>query len=107
MKRLRFYGNLPELILEGSKTSTWRINDEKGIKVDDALSLCRGEDYTEFAKAKVMHVTVTTFGNLSKEDKEGHEEFNSEAEMYEIYSGYYGFPVGPETELKIIKFKLL
>lgn len=105
-KRLRFYGDLPELVLKGLKTSTWRINDEKGISVGDDLSLCRN-DYTEFAKAKVIDVKNTTFESLTDEDKKGHEEFNSDDEMYKIYSGYYGFPIGPKTELKIIRFRLL
>jgi hypothetical protein len=52
-------------------------------------------------------VKNTTFGKLTEEDKEGHEEFSSDGEMYKIYSGYYGFQVDSKTELKIIKFKLL
>ncbi len=39
MKRLRFSEPLPELILSGRKTVTWRINDEKNIQQGDVLSL--------------------------------------------------------------------
>ena len=39
-KRLRFSEPLPELILSGKKTVTWRIDDEKNIRQDDILSLC-------------------------------------------------------------------
>lgn len=31
-KTLNFYDNLPELVLSGEKTTTWRINDDKDIK---------------------------------------------------------------------------
>ncbi|MGD0511235.1 MAG: ASCH domain-containing protein [Candidatus Micrarchaeaceae archaeon] len=105
-KVLHFYGSLPELVLDGSKTSTWRVNDEKSISEGDELSLCRN-DNAEFAKAIVISVKNTTFGKLTDEDKEGHEEFNSDEEMYKTYSGYYKFQVKPETELKIIRFKIL
>ncbi len=97
---------MPELILNGTKTTTWRINDEKNISVGDELSFCRNDD-TEFAKVIVVSVKMTTFGKLSKEDMAGHEEFNSEEEMYKIYSDYYKFSVKPETELKVIKFKVI
>ncbi|MDE1871626.1 MAG: ASCH domain-containing protein [Candidatus Micrarchaeota archaeon] len=104
-KTLHFYGSLPELILSGTKTSTWRVNDEKDIAPGDGLSLCRN-DGTEFAKAEVTSVKETTFKELTDEDKEGHEEFGSEEEMYKTYSEYYKFEVVPETKLKIIRFRL-
>jgi len=104
-KRLHFYGSLPELILKGKKRATWRIDDDKGINVGDELSLCRNDE-SEFARAKVVSVKETTFGKLDKKDKEGHEEFNSDDEMYRTYSRYYKTCVKPETKLKIITFRL-
>jgi hypothetical protein len=106
MKKLKFSEPLPELILRGEKDITWRINDEKGIKVDDLLSLCH-KDGKEFAKAKVTWIKEKTFGDLTEEDKEGHEEFSSDKEMYETYSKYYRMEVTPKTRLKVIKFSLL
>ena len=110
MKRVRFYLPLPDLILSGKKTVTWRVNDEKDIRQGDQLSLCYGDGpkkEQEFAKAEVLLAKETTFGNLSDEDKEEHEKYLSEEEMYRIYSGYYNKEIGPETKLKIIKFKLI
>jgi len=51
-------------------------------------------------------VKETTFGKLTKRDKEGHEEFSSDDEMYRTYSRYYKTCVKPETKLKIITFRL-
>ena len=104
-KTLHFDGRLPELILKGKKTTTWRINDEKNIAVGDRLSLC-SNDNVEFASAAVTSVRETSFGKLAKEDREGHEEFSSDEELYRTYSRYYGLKAGPETKLKIIKFRL-
>lgn len=106
LKQLKFAEPLPELVLAGSKTSTWRINDKRGIVAGDELSLCRSPDGTEFARAVVTSAEETTFGALTAEDKAGHEDFSSDEEMYATYSGYYKMAVGPETKLKIIRFKL-
>ncbi len=106
MKRLRFAEPLPKLVLGGAKTSTWRINDEKGIVEGDQLSLCH-VDGSEFAQAFATSVRETTFGELTKEDKAGHEDFSNDEEMYTTYSRYYNMTVTPKTNLKIIKFKLI
>lgn len=106
MKQLKFAEPLPDLVLGGQKDKTWRINEDKGISVGDQLSLCHN-DGREFAKAEVIWVKVTTFENLSNEDKEGHEKFSSNEEMLKTYSGYYNMKVEIKTQVKIIKFRLL
>ena len=105
MKQLKFSEPLPKLILEGKKTATWRINDKKEIIKDDKLSLCHNSG-EEFAKAVVIEVKETNFKKLTEEDKQDHEEFSSDEEMYQTYSKYYNMEVTPETKIKIIKFKL-
>jgi len=52
-------------------------------------------------------VRETTFGELTEEDWSGHEKFESEEEMYKIYSGYYNKEVNKNSPVKIIKFKLV
>lgn len=106
MKQLKFAEPLPKLILAGKKDTTWRINDKKNITANDQLSLCYN-DGREFAKAEVIWVKETTFQNLKNEDKEGHEKFPSDEEMYNTYSGYYNMKVEAKTRVKVIKFKLL
>lgn len=105
MKTLKFREPLPEMILRGDKTKTWRINDKRGISKGDELSLCYN-NAVEFAKAKAVHVTEKTFAQLTEEDFIGHEHYNSSEEMYRTYSGYYGFKVQPQTNVKIIEFRL-
>ena len=105
MKQLKFSEPLPQLILSGKKNSTWRINDKRGIVEGDELSLCYN-DGREFSKAVAIKVIEKKFKDLTEKDKEGHEKFSSDKEMYETYSRYYGFKVSPETVLKIIQFRL-
>ena len=106
LKQLKFAEPLPGLIRSGSKTTTWRIDDNKEIARGDILSLCDASG-KEFLQAKVVKTRETKFGSLATSDWEGHERFNDEAEMYKTYSRYYNIEVGPETELKIIKFKTI
>lgn len=105
MKKLKFADNLPELIIKGEKTNTWRISDKRNIVKGDKLILCHVNG-NEFARAMVLSTKTTSFGELSKEDVIGHEKFKNDKEMYETYSKYYKMKVGPETKLKIIKFEL-
>jgi hypothetical protein len=103
IKTLKFSGELPELILLGKKKSTFRINDEKNIQKGDEISLLYkfGENAgKEFAKVIVTEVKETTFSKLDKKDLEGHENYNSDKEMYEKYSNYYKTKIGPETKVK-------
>ncbi len=106
MKRLKFWEGLPDLVLSGKKTATWRVNDDKDLSVGDELSLCRNNGI-EFAKAKVISVKETSFGKLAEEDKVGHESYRTEKQVYETFSGYYKFNVTPQTKLKIVRFVLL
>jgi hypothetical protein len=106
MKQLKFSEPLPRLVLGGTKNTTWRINDKKEIVEGDELSLCHN-DGVEFAKAIVASVCETTFGELTDDDKTGHETFANDEEMYATYSRYYNITVAPKTNLKVIKFRLI
>ncbi len=107
MKPLKFAPPLPEKVLSGEKTITWRINDEKNLSCGDELSLLRSTNTSEFARAVIIWVKETTFGALTEEDCEGHESFASEEEKYKTYSRYYNTEITPASVLKVIKFKLL
>ncbi|MBI2268112.1 MAG: ASCH domain-containing protein [Candidatus Blackburnbacteria bacterium] len=107
MKILKFSPELVPIILNGSKTSTWRLFDDKNLTEDDKLSLVNRETLKEFAKAKITSVKQTTFGKLTKEDKDGHESFKNDKKMYETYSHYYNCDINKTTPLKIIRFQLM
>jgi hypothetical protein len=106
MKTLKFTPELCEQILSGEKTSTWRLFDDKNLQVGDELDFVNKETGESIGVAKIMNLKVTSLGELTEEDWIGHERYNSEEEMYKAYRKYYGDKVTPETELKIIHFKL-
>lgn len=105
-KQLKFRENLSKLILNGEKTTTWRLFDDKDLKQEDELSLLVWETKEEFAKAKIVEVREVAFKDLTDEDWDGHEKFENSEEMYKTYSSYYNTEVNQNTLVKIIKFEL-
>lgn len=106
-KTLKFAPDLVPLVLSGAKTSTWRMWDDKNISGNDVIEFLEYGDNIAFATAQVTSVVEKPFGELTDEDKKGHETFKTAEDMYETYTNYYKKPVGPETIVKIIHFKLL
>lgn len=107
MKTLKFASKLVPLILEGKKTTTWRLFDDKNIEAGDELSFLEFGIEKEFARAKVLYVRKKKLGEVTPEDfTEGHEAYASREEMFEVFRSYYGDRASESADLKIIKFKL-
>ena len=104
MKSLKFKPELCKLILQGEKTVTWRLFDDKDLQVGDEIQFVNKETLKSFGEGAITKIVVKTLETLEEADWEGHERYSSEEEMYNIYRSYYGDNVGPETELKIIDF---
>lgn len=104
MKTLKFAPELCTQILEGTKTSTWRLFDDKDLQTGDTLQFLNKETLQPFGVAKITSLHTKTLGTLDDGDWEGHERFNSDEEMYATYKKYYGNHVTPDTEVKIIHF---
>ena len=107
MKRLKFSAGLVAPVLSGQKSSTWRLFDEKNVSVGDEVVFLDASTGNAFATAEITRVTEKKMGALSEEDKAGHEPFSSDAEMYATYSSYYKRLVGPNTLVKIVRFRIL
>ncbi len=106
MKTLKFHHDLVPLVLDGSKTSTWRLFDDKNLSVGDELELREFGKDGAFARARIVDVVEKQFSELTEDDKRGHESFESDDKMYKTYSEYYSTNVSPATKLKIIRFEL-
>lgn len=107
MKTLKFHKDLVPLVLSGSKTSTWRLFDDKNLSEGDEIELREFGDGMLFAYARIVSVVEKKFNELIDDDKSGHESFESDEEMYRTYGRYYDGTVDPDTTLKIIRFELV
>lgn len=100
--------HLVKMILDGEKTCTWRVFDEKDLVKGNEIKLMNKESGEVFGTAKVTDLYTKTFGTLNDEDFVGHEGFLSETEMYETYQSYYPDKmVDSDTELKILRFDFI
>ncbi len=107
MKTLKFMPHLVSMVLDGEKTSTWRLFDDKDLCVGDELVLVNKDTEEQFAKALITKVREKKLKDLQDGDFEGHEKYESEEKMYETYRRYYGEKVNPDTIVKMIDFKLI
>lgn len=104
MKILKFTSPLCQQILAGSKTTTWRLFDDKDLQAGDELTFVNKDTAEPFGAATITAVHLRTLGTLEEADWDGHERFASTADMYKTYREYYGDHVTPETPVKIISF---
>lgn len=107
MKTLKFMTHLVSRILDGEKTTTWRLFDDKDLRVGDELVLVNKDTEEEFAKALITKVREKKLKDVQSSDFEGHEKYESEEKMYETYRRYYGEKVNPDTIVKMIDFELI
>ncbi len=107
MKRVHFAPNLIPLIMSGQKTSTWRLWDDKHLTQGDIVEFGNSETREVFAKAELKRVIEKPFKDLKEGEKEGHEKYTSEEELFEKFEKYYGKLVDKNTIFKIIWFELI
>jgi len=110
MKTLKLDHHLAKLVLDGKKTSTWRLFDDKDIAVNDTVELIDKVDPADRASwqvigvAKVNEVLQKRLGDIDESDMDCHEQFASRDDMLAAYQRYYGPTVSWSTPVKIIRF---
>jgi len=110
MKSLKFDHHLADAIINGEKTSTWRINDDKDLSVDDSFVVIDKVDphdkqiWKGIGVATIQEVLHTRLKNLDYRQAEEYQQFESSEMMYAMYQKYYGEGVGPDTPVNVINF---
>lgn len=94
MKQIKFANDLVSKILDGSKTATWRLFDDKDLQIGDQLEFLNRESREVFAWAEIISVQEKSLGKIAEADFEGHETYSDREKMLETYRGYYGPEVG-------------
>ncbi len=107
MKTLKFADHLVPLVLSKTKSSTWRLFDDKDLKKDDQLLFINKDTGEEFGEAIIVSVREKRLGDIQDSDFDGHEKFESVEKMYEEYRKYYGDKVSPDSIVKMVKFRLI
>jgi len=85
-----FASNLVPLILDGTKTLTYRIGDKYDfLKIGDEIDVRDSSNDKVFAKVKITEKDYTTFADLPI-DRVGHEVYSSKQEQRDTFEKYYG-----------------
>ncbi len=101
MKVLKFTNDLSQKIVSGEKRSTWRLFDDKDLKIGDDLILVNSETGEQFGFAKITSLIEKTIGELTNEDMHG--KYSSKDEMYASLGKYYE-NIDDDTTVKLIGF---
>lgn len=110
MKKLKLDHDLAKLVLDGKKTSTWRLFDDKELAVNDVIELIdkvepdRPQTWQVIGTANIDSVIEKRLKDITADDMKGHEAFETTDKMLEIYRQYYGPNVTEDTPVKIIHF---
>lgn len=110
MKSLKLDHITAQEVLKGVRTSTWRLNDDKDLHVNDVVSLIDKQDpnnpasWRSIGSAIITTIFEKQLGKVDKSDMDGQQKYASLEEVFKEYRGYYGPQVGAETPVKIIRF---
>ena len=106
MKTLKFKDFKAKWILEGVKTATMRLFDDKELKDGDELELINSDSGEVFSKATITEVVYKKLNEIDDVDLDGHEKWENKDEMLQSLKKYYGDKVDWDTMVKVVKFKL-
>jgi len=101
---------MAELIREGKKTVTWRINDEKNLSVDDDVWIIdkvereNPDTWQAIGTARITEILAKHLGDIEGSELGEHETYASKEEMIKTFRKYYGRDINAKTAVKIIHF---
>lgn len=112
MKTLKLDHILAQQVRDGAKTSTWRLYDDKDIRVNDEVELidkvkaADSSTWQSIGTARVNMVLEKRLGDITKSDMNGHGEYLSQEAMLADFRKHYGPQVTLDTPAKIIHFTM-
>ncbi|MEK7631094.1 MAG: ASCH domain-containing protein [Patescibacteria group bacterium] len=106
MKTLKFRDFKAKMILEGTKTSSLRLFDDKNLTKGDELELTNSDTGETFARVDITEVIEKPLSKVNADDLVGHEPFKDYDDMYQTLKKYYP-NISDDTPAKIVRFKII
>lgn len=104
IKKLKFKPHLVGQVLDGTKTITWRLFDDKNLQKGDHLELINSDSGEKFADAEITGIQEKKVGDLTLDDLR-QNNYQDRAQVIQINRKYYGDSVDDGTIVKIVEFK--
>jgi ribonuclease HI len=113
MKTLKLDHDLAMQVIQGVKTSTWRLYDDKDLSVNDQVLFIdkvkpnNPETWVQIGTGQINTVIQKRLGEIDEEDYDGHDKFTTTQHMLETFRSYYGPQVTLDTPVKIVRFSFV
>jgi ribonuclease HI len=110
MKKLKLNHDLARLVLEGKKTSTWRLFDDKELSVNDRVQLIdkakpdEPQTWKTIGIATIESVIEKRLKDIDDSEIRADRDFASREEMFPTLRKYYGQDITENMPVKIIHF---
>ena len=110
MKSLKLDHQFAQQVLAGKRLSTWRINDDKDLHVNEEVKLIDKVNSLDpsswvcIGVARITSILEKQLGKVNEYDIAPGEQLRPIKDLLEEYRGYYGFQVNIDTPVKIITF---
>lgn len=106
-KTIGFAEELVPLVLDESKTLTYRLGDKYDfLQVGDEIAARNSETDEVFADLEITLKEKGTFSIL-RDDRDGHEVYRSEEDRRQTFERYYGRPVTDDEPVIILGFRVV
>lgn len=106
-KTIGFAPELVPLVLNGSKTLTYRIGSKYDfLRVGDTIMADDSSTGKIFAQLEITGRETGTFGTL-RDDRAGHEVYRSTKERRATFEKYYSRSIADDEPALIIRFKVI
>lgn len=105
-KTIGFAKELVPLVLDGSKTLTYRIGEKWDfLEVGDTILTDDSSTGKVFAELEIVCKEKGTFGSL-RDDRDGHEVYRSTEERRKTFKKYYGRDIEDNETAIIFEYKV-
>lgn len=113
MKTIKFTHHLAEQVRAGTKTSTWRMFDDKNLSVNDKVELIdkvdpqATESWEKIGDAVIDTIVEKRLRDITESDTDGHQTYETKEHMLKDFQQHYGPQVTMDTPVKMIHFSML
>jgi len=110
MKQLKFEHNFAQAIQSGAKKATFRVNDDKDLRIGDIVQLVDKVDgnhpttWTIPGTLEITNIKLVPLEELSKDQMSQAESFDSREEMLQTFRRFYGEHITMETPILVLSF---
>ncbi len=110
MKTLKIDHESAQLIVGGQKTTTWRVNDDKDLHVNDVVLIIdkvkpvEPDSWQVIGEALLNEVLEKRIGDITPDDLTGHKEYSTKESILQASRNFYGPSVDEHTPIKFLSF---